>query len=227
MERDRKARRFRKPESFAAERATRDMLPEFLNRRGFGDVTDDRERNGQTIVATTPGGDRLRMRVRLCWRRQGGGRDSSRAKTYSAAQLLSKIKNDDWEGTLREKVTRERSHGVTHFLFVQNDDGGILYAALVPLSEVVEIWVAQRDISTWLRKQGRLGRRKKNHAMNGSSPTLYLQDDRAPEVARALWDNERVHDLAKLEPTSLTSLLDEEADQVGPSDGRDLQSARG
>ncbi len=218
MERDSKARQFRTPESLAAEQATRDMLPAFLNSRGFGDVTDDRERNGQTIVATTPGGERLKMRVRLCWRRQGGSRDSRRARTYSAAQLLAKIKNDDWVGTLREKVNRERSHGATHFLFVQTDDGRILYAALVPLSEVLDIWIAQRDISTRLREQGRLGRRKKNHAMNGSSPTLYLQDDRAPEVARALWDNERVHDLAKLEPTSLISLLDEEADQVGPSD---------
>jgi 5-methylcytosine-specific restriction protein A len=35
--------------------------------------------------------------------------------------------------------------------------------------------------------------------MNGSSPTLWLQDDKAPEVAAALWDHPSVRDLATLE----------------------------
>src|ERR1019366_4406507 len=104
-----KARRFRTPESIESERATRDMLPDFLKQRGFGNLSDERKGNGQTIVATTPGGDRLTMRVRLCWRRQGGDLDTDRARKYSAVQLLATIKNGDWVGTLREKVDRERS----------------------------------------------------------------------------------------------------------------------
>ena len=222
------ARRFRTPESIESERVTRNMLPDFLNRRGFGDVSEDRKRNGQTIVATTPGGDRLTMRVRLCWR-QSGSRDSSRARTYSAVQLLAKIKNDDWVGTLREKVNRERSHGVTHFLLVKNDDERIKYAALMPLSALLPIWIAQRDISARLIEQGRLGRQKKNHAMNGSSPTLWLQDDRAPEVAQALWNHQGVQDLAKLEPepAMLISLSDEEANRVGSNDGANYTPQEG
>jgi 5-methylcytosine-specific restriction protein A len=136
------------------------------------------------------------MRVRLCWRRSSR---TPRESAYSAAQLLPKIKNNDWEGTLREKVERERSQGITHFLFVQREDERIIYAALVPLSELLSIWCAQRDISTALIAQGQLGRRRKNHAMNGSSPTLWLQDEHAPGVAAALWEHPGVRDLAKLE----------------------------
>src|SRR5262245_57583723 len=101
----REARRFRKPESYRFERVTRDMLPDFLRSRGFRDVRDDRKRHGpsesQAISATSPSGARLVMRVRLCWRR---AEREARKRTTSAAQLLAKIKNGDWEGTLQEKV---------------------------------------------------------------------------------------------------------------------------
>lgn len=52
--------------------------------------------------------------------------------------------------------------------------------------------------------------------MNGVSPTLWLQDDRAPEVAQELWNHPAVRDLAKLDPGSafLISLPDEEANFV-------------
>ena len=33
--------------------------------------------------------------------------DSERVRTYSAAQLLAKIKNDDWIGSIQAKVDRE------------------------------------------------------------------------------------------------------------------------
>jgi len=222
-----KRRRFRNPESYEAERFTRDMLPDFLRCRGFGDVSQDRKRNGQTIVATTPEGDRLTMRVRLCWRRESGSRDSSRVGTYSATQLLAKIKNGDWEGTLREKVKRERAQSVTHFLFVQREDEHIIYAALVPLSELLPIWCAQRDISARLIEQGQLGHRRKNQAMNGSSPTLWLQDDRAPQVAAALWNHPRVLDLAKLEPIVSVGLADEEAAGAEANDGTNYSPQAG
>jgi 5-methylcytosine-specific restriction protein A len=136
------------------------------------------------------------MSVRLCWRRIG--KDSGE-NASSAAQLLSKVKNYDWEGTLHAKVEREKSNGATHYLIVQREGAYIKYAALVPLPELVAIWCAQRDISKELIAQGKLGRRKKNHAMNGSSPTIWLQDNLAPEVAAALWDHRGVQDFSKLE----------------------------
>jgi 5-methylcytosine-specific restriction protein A len=205
------ARSFRTPESYESERVTRRILPDFLTRCGFSVVNDTPNRNGQTIVATTPEGDRLTMRVHLCWRRQSGS-------TYSAAQLLAKIKYGDWEGTLQEKVERESSLSVTHFLFVQSEGTKIVYAALVPLSAVLPIWIAQRDTSDRLIKQGQLGRRTKNHAMNGSSPTLWLQDDRAPQVAEALWNYPGVRKLIKLQHATSLRLRDEEGDQVNAND---------
>jgi len=192
-------REFRTSESYAAERETRDMLASFLGTRGFRDVSDDRKPYGksesQTIHATTPDGERLTMRVRLCWYHKSQG---PREATYSAAQLRARVRSNDWEGTLRALVERARSEGATHFLIVQREGKQITYAALVPISGLVAIWCAQRDISKSLIAQGRLGRRKKNHAMNGSSPTLWLRDDKAPEVAAALWDHAGVRDLARL-----------------------------
>jgi 5-methylcytosine-specific restriction protein A len=114
-------------------------------------------------------------------------------------QLVSSVNSDDWVGTLQEKVKREQSVGITHFLFVQREAEAIIYAALIPAEELLSIWSDQRDISIALIKQGKLGRRKTSHAMNGSSPTLWLQEDRAPEVVRALWEHEGVQDLVALE----------------------------
>jgi 5-methylcytosine-specific restriction protein A len=202
-------RPFRRDESYKAEKITREMLPKFLEDRGYSGVRSHPDRNGQTIVAVVPGdqGQQIKMRVRLCWRRETGKRDSERVRTYSAAQLLAKIKDDDWEGSLNAKVKREQAHKVTHLLIVQRDDEEIKYAALVPLEALVPIWALQRDISKRLIDGGRLGRRKKNHAMNGTSPTLWLQDDRGgQEVAAALWNFKGVRDLAKLPRISVPVL---------------------
>ncbi len=196
-------RDFRTHESYVAERTTRGMLPNFLQERGFREVRDVRRDLGktqsQTISAVAPDGERLVMRVRLCWRRTG---QSLHETTYSAAQLRTRVKNDNWEGTLNAFVKRARSDGATHFLIVQREDDQITYAALVPLSELVAIWCAQRDVSKSLIAREKLARRKKNHAMNGSSPTLWLRDDNAPEVAAALWNHSGVRDLARWEITA-------------------------
>jgi len=193
-------REFRTSESYAAERETRDMLANFLRTRGFREVSDDRKPYGrsesQTIHATTPDGERLTMRVRLCWYHKSQG---SRKATYSAAQLRARVKNNDWEGTLRALVKRARSEGTTHFMIVQREGEHITYAALVPLSELVAIWCAQRDTYQALLAQNKLGRKTKNPAMNGSSPTLWLQVDEAPAVAAALWEHVGVQDLARLD----------------------------
>jgi 5-methylcytosine-specific restriction protein A len=204
-------RPFSLPESYEAEDVTRQMLPGFLQARGFVVESNKRERQGQTIVAKSPDGERLTMRVRLCWRREADSRDAERVRTYSAAQLLAKIKNGDWIGSLSAKVKREKSRGVTHLLFVQRDDKDIKYAALVPLFELVPIWTTQRDISQRLIEEGKLGRRKKNHAMNGTSPTLWLQDDRGgKEVADALWNHPGVRNLAGMPRSTAQSFLPEE-----------------
>jgi 5-methylcytosine-specific restriction protein A len=96
------SREFRTPESYAAERITRDKLKSFFLSRGFKGVRDVRKAYGktesQTIHATSPDGERLVMRVRLCWRRTG---HSLRESSYSAAQLRARVKNNDWEGTLQ------------------------------------------------------------------------------------------------------------------------------
>ena len=143
-------RQFRGVESLNAEKATREMLPGFLQDRGFIVESNNLERQGQTVVAVSPEGDRLTMRVRLCWRRETGSRDSDRTRTYSATQLLAKIKGDDWVGSLNAKVAREIAREVTHFLLIQREDAEIKYAALIPVSELVSVWVKQRDISKQL-----------------------------------------------------------------------------
>jgi 5-methylcytosine-specific restriction protein A len=208
-------RTFRRPESYAAEDLTRGMLPSFLQDRGFSVERNTLDRQGQTIVAVSSESESLTMRVRLCWRRETDDRDSERIRTYSAAQLLAKIKDGDWVGSLQAKVARERGRGVTHLLFVQRDGTEIKHAALVPLQELVPIWTDQRDISERLIREGKLGRRKKNHAMNGTSPTLWLQDDRGgQEVADALWTHQGVRNLAELPVVAL--LRAEEALEPAP-----------
>ena len=144
------------------------------------------------------------MRVRLCWRREG--RKPGERK-YSAAQLRARLRGD-WEDTLRYIVSRDQDHGNTHNLIVQRDGATIVYAALIPRNALMPIWLRQRDVSAELRQRGLMGRITKNHAENGSSPTIWLQDDRTPdahEVADALWSWPGVLDLAKLMPQSPVS----------------------
>lgn len=192
-------RSFRTPESHYAERVSRDMIEGFLAARGFTSIQDERKKHGnvesQTIHATSPAGVSMVMRVRLCWRRRNPN------DTMSAAQILPEIKDNDWEGTLHHKADNERSQGVTHTLFIQRENGTeVSHAALVPLSELVSIWCKQRDVSETLIAAGKLGRRKKNHSMNGASPTIWLYDEKAPEVNDALWKHPGVVDLLKYEP---------------------------
>ena len=188
-------RAFRTTASYEAEKKTRDLVFLFLKDR-YPKVTEERPRHGNTrsqlITATDSAGVRIKMSVRLCWRKERDAED-----TGSAAQILSKVRNEDWEGSLQDKIDRETAAGVTHFLFVQRQGDAIISAALIPVHALLPIWRDQRDQSNDLIASGRLGRRKKNHAMNGSSPTLWLHDPTAPEVTAALWDYAGVQDLAK------------------------------
>lgn len=200
-------RPFRSRASYEAEERTWAILPSYLQRRGFVVEQDIRERQGQTIVAVSPEGERLAARVRLCWREESDDHEPH----YAAAQLLSRIKGNNWEGTLEEKVARERARGVSHFLFAQRSEHDIRRAALVPVSELVGIWVEQRDISSRLIRDGKLGKRTKNHAMNGSSPTIWLKDDRGgEEVANALWNHPGVRDIGQMALSNSPPMLPEE-----------------
>ena len=189
------------------------MILPFLLSRGFRDLRDERKAIGksesQTIHATAPGGERLAMRVKLCWRRVHD------EETYSAVQLLAKVKNrDDWEGSLQQLVERARRGGATYFLFVQREGQRIAAAAQVSLSDLVPIWCDQRRIGEDLLARGGLGNRKKNHAMNGSSPTLWLRDDRAPTVAAALWEHKGVRNLVADPTGEAEQALDDTFDDL-------------
>lgn len=190
-------RAFRRQESLDHERVTRDLLPRYLRSLGMSEVTDLRIRGGQSILFRLPSEATVNARVKLCWRRDDVGRDGERLESYSATQLLARIKDGDWLGSLQLKLDREKVSGTSHFLFAQREGEQFPLAALVPLSAVLPIWIQQRDISHELIAAGAIGRRRKNHAMNGHSPTLWLQDDRGGErVAEALWTYPGVVDLS-------------------------------
>lgn len=197
-----KKRAFRSEESYEQELITRDKIVSFLEQRGFKDLDDVRSPAGkaqsQVVTARMPNGEKVRMRVRLCWRRDGR---KQREKKYSAAQLCKSVKNDDWKGTLRSIMKRDADESITHSLIVQRDGDDIIYAALLPRDQLLPVWLKQRDVSSQLIEKGVMGRIRKNHAMNGQSPTIWLQDDRTDKthaVADALWSHDGVMDIAKL-----------------------------
>ncbi len=191
-------REFRTKESYQADKITRAMLASFLEERGFTGVIDQRKQHGasesQTIHAVNSSGIPVSLRVKLCWR---WGREG-KADTYSATQLMANVKKDAWEESLNAYTEKRREEGITHFLIPQSDGKRIVHAALIEVGELAGIWEAQREESARLIREGAMGRRKKNHAENGGSPTLWLQDDAAPTVPLKLWQHAGVTDLMKL-----------------------------
>lgn len=194
-------RPFRSDASVVAEREAREAVAPFLSSRGYRILDDKKNTAGtaieQFISALTPDGQPVKMRVRLCWRRDGRNLNEQR---YAAAQLRARLIDDDWDGTLRFIEARDRTNGVTHSLFVQRDAGAFAMAALIPSEALAAIWRRQRDISAELQRDGLMGGIRKNHAMNGASPTLWLQDDRTADshrVADALWSWPGVVDVVK------------------------------
>jgi 5-methylcytosine-specific restriction protein A len=191
-------REFRTPESYQAEKITRAMLASFLEERGFTGVDDQRRKYGQnespTIHAVDTSGRDVAMRVKLCWRR---GREG-KAVTYSATQLLANVKDGAWEKTLNAYGNKLSAEGATNLLVVQRDGSKIVHAALIAVESLTGIWTAQRDESAKLIQSKAMGNRKKNHAENGGSPTLWLQDDLVPSVPQILWQHSGVTDLMKM-----------------------------
>lgn len=195
-------RDFRSPESIEQELLTRDAISPFLKSRGFQGVEDERIISGsavqQFISAKDPEGRPLKMRVRLCWHR---GDFRSNKRKYSGAQLAVRPREGGWDATLDFLAERDRAHGISHNLLLQRDDNDIVYAALIPADQIGPIWHRQWAVSDELIRTGRTGRMKRNHAENGTSPALFLQDDRSEHahlVADALWQWPGVVDVVKL-----------------------------
>lgn len=197
-------RQFRGEESIQAEKITRDAVAPFLADCGFQAIDDDRKVAGsaisQLISATLPQGTRVKIRIRVCWRRRRA-KDSQ----YSAAQLRARLIDDDWEKTLQKIMQRDLEQGVTHNLFIQRDGAQIIYAALVPSNQLKGIFDRQARVSQELIDSGQMQNLRKNHAKNGSSPTIWLMDERSPaahKVAEVLWNWPNVVDLMKLPMSS-------------------------
>ncbi|MGN8124564.1 HNH endonuclease [Pseudomonas sp. 22082] len=206
-------RQFRSEESFHAERISRDAVAPFLADRGFLNIDDKRKVTGsatsQLVSATSPEGERLKMRVRLCWRRR-----TTEELKYSAAQLRARLVDEDWDKTMHMTMQRDLNQGITHNLILQRDGALIVYAALIPTRELKGIFDAQARISQELIDSGQMKNLKKNHAKNGSSPTVWLMDERSPaahKVADVLWSWRDVVDLMKLpmEPPIIDDAMDD------------------
>lgn len=184
-------RAFRTDQSLAAEHATRQRIESLLQRHGIEVIDRKTVVRGSAItqvIDARVGGRAVRMHVRLCWRRDGR---NARENLYSAAQLKARLDDNDWERTLENIAARHARDHYTHLLLVQDSDDGFVFAALIPSADIPAIWARQRAVSHDLLARGLAGSLTKNHAANGSSPTLWLQDDRfpaTPAVARVIWE---------------------------------------
>jgi 5-methylcytosine-specific restriction protein A len=183
---------FRTDRSIFAEEATRGRVQALLERHGITVTGHRQDKRGSAIIQVIEGhigdGPPMRMHVRLCWRRDGR---NAREALYSAAQLKARRDKDGWEQTLAGVAARHRREGHTHSLMVQDSEAGFVFAVLVPCDDIPMIWERQRAVSADLLERGLAGNLSANHAANGSSPSLWLQDDRYPDtpaVARVIWD---------------------------------------
>lgn len=190
------SRPFRKTDSFEAESKTRASLASFLRSCGLVDVQEEEKRAGnavmQTMRFTDDKGISVVMSVRLCWRKRFEKSDEG----YAAFQPLFKVKVGTPEDAIRAKLEREAKRGKTHWLIVQRDEGGIVNAMMIPLGEVLPIWIQQKEIYQRMIGEGKLGARNSNPAVNGASPALYLQDDRAPAAVEFLFSHPAVRILS-------------------------------
>lgn len=221
-------RAFRSSESVDAEEGRRAALLPFLEGCGYTVLSDARQQRGtaqtQIIRAISPSGEAMTMRARLCWRRDGR---SASEHLYSAAQLRASLKDDDWQATLDFIRQRDMDAGITHTLFVRDDRiGRVVQAALVPRDELKVIWERQRDVAESLIRNGRSGTVRANQAMNGQSPTVWLQDDRRPDsylIADALWSSPSVVSLVREHDACATTTDDSLDDLITVSlpSGRD------
>lgn len=211
----------RGPESIAEEKETRPMVTPFLEGIGFTALLDAAGGRGQIINGLSPDGRAVSMRVKLCWRL---GRVGKRPG-YSAAQILM-TDNGNMSEAVETFFDGWKTDGCTHLLVLQREGAGFRHAALVPVESAAVVWETQRSECDRLISAGQNGRKKKNQAENGRSPTLYLEDDQAPSVAAVFWNHPAVVNL--LEPYPFTSASDDTEDDLVGFDpnllGRDSSS---
>lgn len=205
-------RGFRTEESLREEREVRPMIARFLSSRGFTEIRDSydpaKPNLTQTIQARVPTGNQLiTARIKLCWRAR---KAKTRARTYVAAQLIAKIRNGDWKTSIRTYAERANKAGISHFCFVAREGDSFSHALFVPVEDLWTVWKRQRDVSEELIGLGKLGRRTKNHAENGSSPTLWLEDEDAPEIADAVLGVPGVFDAILMPQRGLSGDFDSE-----------------
>lgn len=186
------AREFRTEASLQFERRARELIKPILEAHGFLDVEDNRRNFGtaisQTIFAKDLIGRGFGFRVRLCWRRDGRNPNED---LYSAAQLRARLIEGGFEATVSQVARTAMDDRATHMLFVQVAGDDVVHALALPLDDLLEVWVRQRQKSAELIAGGHSGRLTKNHAENGNSPTIYIQDMRFPrahEVSDIIWD---------------------------------------
>lgn len=207
-------RAFRSPESLAAESRTRDRVLEYLAERGFKDIVETRTSKSQILAVTDPSGNRLKLRVRLCW--HWGGTRGNRMRAYSGWQVTKEIGPDGFVPTLDRWVERNRKSEVTHVLLLQANDDAIQMAALIPLGELPPMWQEQHGVSQREIDAGRTKGVRRNHCENGDSPTLWLKDDRSDggrAVSAAFWAWPGIIDLF-----SLAAPVDDTYDDLPPTD---------
>lgn len=224
-------RAFRGEESLRFEEAARDEVVPFLSDRGLQVIKDRRVVTGtavsQTVLARLPDGDLASIKVKLCWRRDGR---NPREHLYSAAQLRARRLESGWAATMDDITRRSKEQGVTHLLLFQRDQNRTTHAALIPIDAIAPIWHEQYRVSNQLIEQGRMGRIRKNHAANGHSPTVWLQDDRteaASAVPGVLWSWPGVIDLMRIDAAETAPVTQDDTFDDCPGATADIGSDGG
>jgi 5-methylcytosine-specific restriction enzyme A len=101
-------------------------------------------------------------------------------------------------------------------ILIQREGDAFRHAAKIALDSLLSVWLSQREESNRLIKAEHKGRRKKNQAENGKSPTLWLEDDRAGSVAEKFWVHTGISNLLSLKVVqTATEKDDTEDDLVG------------
>ena len=87
---------FRGKDSITAELVSRNAVGPFLTERGFDVLEDKRNVAGtaieQFVTAKSPEGQLLKMRVRICWRREGRNA-SERAREFDWGAYTGKARD--------------------------------------------------------------------------------------------------------------------------------------
>jgi 5-methylcytosine-specific restriction protein A len=177
------ARAFRSPESLAEEAITRNLIISFLQECGFTRLRDQR-RGGSTatqqiVFAQDPDSRSVGILVRCVWHEASKG-------PIAASQLVTSGSDNEVQAKVRHAKTRE----VTHYLFVERSGERITCGAFLPVDALYPAWRAQKEEADRLLSQGggRVGQRRSNPALNGSSATLTLRDDNFPDsFTEKLW----------------------------------------